>query len=240
MLNATVIPSARVPLVDERTGLVSREWFAYFQNLFYLTGSGGNDTTLMEVQYPPAPDVAEFFGAQPVTPPDVAPNPFEVAPILDPSIGLSVETLTSLLVATEAAAIAPSALPEGFTSVTTDTTLTGDGTLASPLGVALSAPVTITADYTILPADKWVINNKASACVLTFPAAATWPGRAITVQNYQPFAVTSATSNIVPLGGGAAATTILLPVAGNWATLVSNGTNWVIMQAAPNNILLLE
>jgi hypothetical protein len=33
---------------------------------------------------------------------------------------------------------------------------------------------------------------------------------------------------------------ILLAVVGNWATMVSDGTNWVIMQAASNNNLLLE
>ena len=33
---------------------------------------------------------------------------------------------------------------------------------------------------------------------------------------------------------------ILLGVVGNWATMVSDGTNWIIMQAASNNNLLLE
>jgi hypothetical protein len=44
----------------------------------------------------------------------------------------------------------------------------------------------------------------------------------------------------VPIDGTAAGTAILLAVAGNWATMVSDGTNWVIMQAASNNNLLLE
>jgi hypothetical protein len=48
----------------------------------------------------------------------------------------------------------------------------------------------------------------------------------------------SASSNVVPQGGGAAGTAILENVSGNWATLVSNGTNWVIMQAASFNNLL--
>lgn len=105
---------------------------------------------------------------------------------------------------------------------------------------AQTAPVTKTADFTLAATETWVINNKASACVVTLPAAATWTGRAVTFQNIQAFALTSASSNVVPLGGGAAGTAILLGVAGDWATLVANGTNWVIMQAAPNNILLLE
>lgn len=97
--------------------------------------------------------------------------------------------------------------------------------------VSVGSPVTKTADFTLGASESWVINNKASACIVTLPAASSYPGRAVTFQNYQAFTLTSASSNVVPLGGGAAATAILLGVAGNWATLVSNGTNWVIMQA---------
>jgi hypothetical protein len=62
----------------------------------------------------------------------------------------------------------------------------------------------------------------------------------LTFQNYQAQLLVSASSNVVPLGGGAAGTAILTDVAGNWATLVSDGTNWVMMQEAPNNALLIE
>jgi hypothetical protein len=50
----------------------------------------------------------------------------------------------------------------------------------------------------------------------------------------------SASSNVVPIDSTSAGTAILLDVVGNWATIVSDGTNWVIMQAAGNNNLLLE
>ncbi|WP_373031613.1 hypothetical protein [Sulfurovum sp.] len=36
----TTIPSARVPFIDPRTGLISREWFNFFNNLFSATGGG--------------------------------------------------------------------------------------------------------------------------------------------------------------------------------------------------------
>ena len=43
-------------------------------------------------------------------------------------------------------------------------------------------------------------------------------------------AVNSASpNNVVPLSGGAAGSAILTANAGRWATLVSDGTNWVIM-----------
>ena len=73
---------------------------------------------------------------------------------------------------------------------------------------------------------------------MTLPAAATNVGRYLTFQNNQDQNLVSASSNVVPQGGGSAGTAILTNVSGNWATLVSNGTNWVIMQAASFNTLL--
>ena len=124
--------------------------------------------------------------------------------------------------------------------------LKGNGTaisaaVANTDYVPLSTVLTKTADYTITNTDTWIINNKTgSSLTLTFPAASSWPGRYITVKNLQTQTVVSASSNIVPIGSAVAGTAILLGVVGNWATMVSDGTNWVIMQAAPNNILLLE
>lgn len=105
----------------------------------------------------------------------------------------------------------------------------------------LAAPVTKTADWTVANSDVWFINNKAgSTATVTIPAASLWTGRALTFKNLQAQAVVSASSNVTPLDSTTAGTSILLPVVGNWATLVSDGTNWVTMQAAPNNILLTE
>jgi hypothetical protein len=107
--------------------------------------------------------------------------------------------------------------------------------------IVWAPPSTKTANFTVADTDSYLINNKpAATCVVTFPAASLWSGRAITIKNLQAQLVNSATSNVVPLDGTVAGTAILLGVVGNWATLVSDGTNWVIMQAAPNNILLLE
>ena len=123
--------------------------------------------------------------------------------------------------------------------------LKGDGTAISAAVanvdyVPLSTVLTKTADYTITGTDSWIINNKSgSALTLTFPAASSWTGRYITVKNMQAQLVNSASSNIVPIDSTTAGTAILLAVVGNWATLVSDGTNWVIMQTAPNNIVLL-
>jgi hypothetical protein len=135
-------------------------------------------------------------------------------------------------------------------AITLTTTITGllkgNGTaisaaVANTDYVPLSTVLTVTADYTITGTDTWIINNKTgSALTLTFPAASSWTGRSITVKNMQTQSVNSASSNIVPIGSTTAGTAILLNVVGNWATMVSDGTNWVIMQAASNNNLLLE
>lgn len=52
-LNITNIPAPRVPFIDERTGLMAREWYRFFLNLFVLTGSGSNQTSLDELQIGP-------------------------------------------------------------------------------------------------------------------------------------------------------------------------------------------
>ena len=62
-LNVTNIPAPRVPFIDERTGLMAREWYRFFLNLFVLTGSGDNPISLEELQLGPPnqPDLAELL-----------------------------------------------------------------------------------------------------------------------------------------------------------------------------------
>lgn len=52
-LNETNIIAPRVPIIDERSGLISREWYRFFLNLFTLTGGGRNDTSLLDLQVGP-------------------------------------------------------------------------------------------------------------------------------------------------------------------------------------------
>jgi hypothetical protein len=52
--NITNIPAPRVEFIDPRTGLMSREWYRFFLNLFTLTGSGSNPTSLEDLQVGPA------------------------------------------------------------------------------------------------------------------------------------------------------------------------------------------
>ena len=57
MRDITNIPAPRVAFIDERTGLMSREWYRFFLNLFVLTGSGNTDVTVEDLQKSPSADV---------------------------------------------------------------------------------------------------------------------------------------------------------------------------------------
>ena len=50
MANITNIPAPRVPFIDERTGLISREWFRFLNNQFVLTGSGTTATSIADLE----------------------------------------------------------------------------------------------------------------------------------------------------------------------------------------------
>jgi hypothetical protein len=93
------------------------------------------------------------------------------------------------------------------------------------------APVTKTANFTVGASENWLINNKAgSTCTVTLPTASAFSGREIMINNYQFYTVISASANVVQRDGASTSTAILAATQGAWATLVSDGTNWVIMQ----------
>jgi hypothetical protein len=70
MPNITQIPAPRVPVIDEKTGLMSREWYRFFINLFNLTGDGTNTISLTDLQVGP-PSLDGFATAAPYLEPSV-------------------------------------------------------------------------------------------------------------------------------------------------------------------------
>jgi hypothetical protein len=64
MANVTLtnITPPRVPLLDPRTGLITREWYRFFFNLFVLTGSGQNTASLTDLQVGPPMPTQEDLG----------------------------------------------------------------------------------------------------------------------------------------------------------------------------------
>lgn len=93
------------------------------------------------------------------------------------------------------------------------------------------SPVTVTADFTVSATDAYIISSRAATNTGSLPDAVSFPGRSLTIKTTTAQTVVSASSNVVPLIGGAAGTAILAATAGKWARLVSDSTNWIIMES---------
>jgi hypothetical protein len=100
------------------------------------------------------------------------------------------------------------------------------------LGTGLVAPVTKTGNFSLGANENEVICNGGASITATLPAASSWVGRRVRIKTIAAYTVISASSNVVPLSGGAAGTAILAATSGKWADLVSDGSNWIIMAGA--------
>lgn len=244
--NITKIPASRVPLLDTRTGLISHEWFRFFNNIYTITGgttqgvaqivNGGTgaSTAARARQNLGAGTVNRVIGT------GYASGLSLVGDITNEgTISLQGEVIVNsgdLVGTIDINTQTTGNLPiDTRTSGNLDLATRVTGVLAvanGGTGVAATTVVTKTADFTLANDEKWVINNKSgSTCVVTLPAASSWGGRSVVFKNLQLQTLVSASSNVVPLIGGAAGTAILPGLVGAWATLVSDGTNWVVMQS---------
>jgi hypothetical protein len=240
MANVTLtnITPPRVPMTDQRTGLISREWYRFFLNLFELTGSGQNTASLKDLQLgPPSLTVDQIN--------EVVSNATDN---LNPSQDALLAQFAELQKQIDGL---QKQIQCPCTELTAELEKQIQGLQVQPIvdvnaiiaaiSAASSAPVTKTADFTVDDNETWIINNKSgSTCTVTLPMASAWTGRELTFKNLQAQTLVSASSNVVLIDSASAGTAILLAVVGNWATMVSDGTNWVIMQQAVNNCLLLE
>jgi hypothetical protein len=242
------ITAPRVDLIDENTGKIRREWYMFLYNLYTITGAGTGVT--------PVVNGGTGLGIIPTNGQLLIGNGTGYTlNTLGYGAGISVTNgsgtitvaNTGVLSVTGTAPVVSSggqnpaiSMPAASASVSGYLTSTDWNTFNSKANTG-TAPVTKTADFTVAATDSWIINNKSgSTCTVTLPAAASYSGRQLTFKNLQAQLLVSASSNVVPLDGTSAGTAILLAVVGNWATMVSDGTNWIIMQAAANNCLLLE
>jgi hypothetical protein len=213
--NATPTPITppRVPLIDPRTGLIDRAWYLFFLSL-------NNIATAV------------------VDNPDVGPSPESLIATYDAvlqSVNQELQTLPS-----DSDLVSQITEMQKQIDALQAQPIFDIATITASINALSTIPITATADFTV-STSNWYINNKSgSTCTVTLPTPSTWPGRYLTFKNIQAQTLVSASSNVVPRDSAVAGTAILLAVAGNWATMVSDGTNWVIMQAAANNCLLLE
>jgi hypothetical protein len=121
--------------------------------------------------------------------------------------------------------------PKASTTSAEVVRITDAGTIQALYNLARNAPVSVTGStHTVAATNNWIIVNYAGTCTVTLPAASSFTGREIMIKTITANEVISNASNVVPLVGGSAGTAILAATAGKWATLVSDGSNWVIMQ----------
>jgi hypothetical protein len=120
---------------------------------------------------------------------------------------------------------------DGAASPTERMRIDSNGFASYAGAIGRGAPVTKTGAFTVGIAENWLICNGTASITVTLPTASAWTGREIMLKTIAAFTVVSASSNVVPLATATAGTAILAATAGKYATLVSNGTNWVIMQA---------
>lgn len=229
--NITKIPSARVALVEQNTNLISREWFRFFNNVYTISGgatlgvaqianggtgadnaaqalinlgAGTGNGSVTQVNGTGTVNGITLTGAVTTT------GDLVLGGTLS-GVNISTQTTGNLDLATRVTGILP---------------IVNGGT-----GLAVRPTVaTKTADFTLADDEGWIINNKSgSTCTVTLPAASSAPGRVVGFKNLQLQTVVSASSNVVPLGSTTPGTAILPLIVGSWVTLVSDGTNWVVM-----------
>lgn len=226
--NVTKIPSSRVALLDENTGLISREWFRFLNNIYVVSGgatlgvaqitnggTGADNAAQARINLGVGTGtVSRVGGTGTVNGVTLTGNVTSSGDLILggtlTGVDLITQTTGSLDLSSRAIGILPVA--QGGT------------------GMAAVTVVTKAADFTLANSEGWVINNKSgSTCTVTLPAASAWGGRAVTFKNLQAQTLVSASSNVAPIGSATPGTAILAASVGAWATLVSDGTNWVVM-----------
>ena len=237
--NFTKIPSARVALIESDTGLISREWFRFFNNIYVVSGGSTLGITQIVNGGTGADNAAQAranlgAGTGSVT------QVNGTGTVNGITLTGTVTTAGNLVLGGTLSGVDISTQTTGSLDIVSRTTGNLDvstrssGVLSVSNGgtglATLPILVTRTADFTLNDTTGWVINNKSgSTCTVTLPAASSWFGRVVTFKNLQAQTLVSAASDVAPIGSATPGTAILPATVGAWATIVSDGTNWVVM-----------
>jgi hypothetical protein len=96
---------------------------------------------------------------------------------------------------------------------------------------------TTSSSFTVSVNTTWLDINTSVLTTLTLPNAATYPGKELHIRQTGAGQLQSASSNIIPFlvpPTGSTSTGILQPSNNRAVTLVSDGSNWIIMQRSTN------
>ncbi len=94
------------------------------------------------------------------------------------------------------------------------------------------APVIKTSSFTLADTENFVICNSTSPIIVTIPLAVTYLGREFTIKSVNTGIVYAMGANVSPIASLTPTANIMPAGAGKWATLVSNGSHWVVMANA--------
>ena len=149
LLNITNLPSSRVEFIDPRTGLMSREWYRFFLNIFTLVGGGNNQTSLDDLQLaPPFVPATAGGGSGTVTSVDVSGGTTGLTTSGGPITTSGTITLAGILnianggTGSATAAGAPFALKGANADITSMTGITGG--ISSPDFIQFDTTATVT------------------------------------------------------------------------------------------------
>ena len=181
--NVTQIPAPRVDFIDKRTGLMAREWYRFFVNLYDIAGGGASAVSLDDLQLSPSggaayDSIAEIMKTL---------QDLQIQPSAIPSAEITYSVFTS-----SASGLAPAsgggtvnylradgtwATPPGTGGVTfaNPTALVGstavNGTLTTVMRSDAAPAIDLTANYTYT--GQWTFSRASTTSALNIYANAT-------------------------------------------------------------------
>ena len=169
--NVPIITPPRVPLVDPRTGLISRAWYLFFLSLNNIATGVVDDSGLtFSAESTIASVEAELQTLA------------QFAETLPPSIDLNGELVKLIDAATLAdccsALVSQVAELQKQIDALQVQPIVDVGAINAAIAALSSAPATYTADFSVAATNVWIINNKSgSSCTATLPTPAPkrWP-----------------------------------------------------------------
>ena len=225
--NLTNITAPRVPLVDERTNLISREWYRFFLSLFQLTGSGTSTINLTDLQVgPPNPEYGPIStgGTNSVAVPTAGAVAYgDGISYAFTGVGTAAQVLTSNGSGTPTWATAAGG---SVTSVSVVSANGFAGTVATP---SSTPAITLTTTITGL------LKGNATA-ISTAVANIDYVGISAPVIKTADFAVASGESFLINNKTGSTCT-VTLPTASSWSgrsLTFTNYQNQTVMSASSN------